>query len=381
MKNIDLLFKSNNSTILNKIKLNGKTISIKLESKNNLFTGLEIKKIINIVNTIQKKYGKLKLNIEFYFFEIQFIDKLTYVFLECICYYLINVCKYFVQIFMKVKNDIRTFGIKSSPLLLLNATKLSSVKKFPEHFMFDLFGYHFRRIIECPESKKTNYLGNLYEDIDRFLKPFGIEDDCRDEVALVITELVGNASEHALSDCLIDIDVVPNIESINNFYYGINIAVLNFSNKLLGDDINRNILENKNNNFSERYKKILKVYNNHKPKFDKKYWHEDFCNITTFQTKISGRETKFDTGGTGLPVLIKSLEDKSDTYRCYVISGQRSINFYSKFLEYDNNGWIGFNNNNNYFEDIPEEGVVNDCLIYMPGTAYNFNFIMKGEKL
>lgn len=52
--------------------------------------------------------------------------------------------------------------------------------------------------------------------------------------------------------------------------------------------------------------------------------------------------------------LIRSLENQSDAYRCYVISGKRCINFYRDFLEYTSNGWISFNKNNNYLEERPE---------------------------
>ena len=79
--------------------------------------------------------------------------------------------------------------------------------------------------------------------------------------------------------------------------------------------------------------------------------------------------------------LIRSLENQSDAYRCYVISGKRCINFYRDFLEYTSDGWIGFNKKNNYLEERPETGVVDHCFINMPGTAYNLNFIMKGEKI
>lgn len=388
LKNLDLLFLCNSECNNKKIKLTGNKLYAEVIPYNGLFTGIEINKIIGIINSIHRRYGKIKFRIEFYFGKIKFIDKLTYVFLECICYYLIKVYGHPVQIFMEVENNIRINGIKSSPLLLLNKTKASSIEKFPSRFNFEIYGYHFRKVIRCL-GEETNYLGSLYEDIDRFLKPFSIDGKCRDEVALVITELVGNACEHAEADCLVDIDVAPdfkkyedNICSDTNYYYGINIAVLNFSQKLLGDDIKDNVLNVNENSLHPRYADVVNAYKYHKTKFDEKnYGEEDFYNITTFQSKISGRKEKFLTGGTGLPVLIKSLEDKSDTHRCYVISGRRAINFFQDVLEYDDNGWIGFNDEKDYMSNIPKKDVVNDCFIYMPGTAYNFNFVMRGEKI
>lgn len=386
MKNLDLLFNWNSSGEGNKIKLEGNTLKVEIPSKKGLFNGKQIGIIIKTVNSIHKRYGNIKISIEFYLGKIEFIDKLTYIFLECICYYLIK-HGHPVQVFMIVENNIRINGINSSPLLLLNKTKFNSICKFPDRFHFEIYGYHFRRVIRC-EKEKTNYLGNLYEEIDRFLKPFSIDEKCRDEVALVVTELVGNACEHAETDCLVDIDVAPDFKkrcesscTDTNYYYGINIAVIDFSEKLLGDSIKENILYTDKSVLSGRYLDVVEAYKYHKQHFHENYFEDDFCNITSFQSKISGRKEKFSTGGTGLPKLIKSLEDKSDTHRCYVISGNRCINFYQGILEYNENGWIGFNNEKNYTSDVPEENVVGECLINMPGTAYNFNFVMKGVKI
>lgn len=387
LKNLELLFEENGSRQNSRIILTGSILKIKIMSYYEMFSGEQINSIIEMVNSIHKQYKNLKIRVEFYLGKIKFIDKLTYVFLECICYYLIKVYGHPVQVYMEVVNDIRINGIHSSPLLLLNNTKVSSIEKFPNRFDFDIYGYHFRRVIHSA-SENTNYLGNLYEEIDRFLKPFSIDDECRDEVALVVTELVGNACEHAESDCLVDIDVAPDFKKYEgalcvdtNYYYGINIAVLNFSEKLLGDSIKENILYANESELFDRYLDVVAAYNYHRTKFCENYFEDDFCNITAFQSKISGRKEKFSTGGTGLPKLIKSLEDKSDTYRCYVISGKRCINFYRDVLEYNDNGWIGFNDEKNYISRIPREDIVSECLIYMPGTAYNFNFVMKGERI
>ena len=199
--------------------------------------------------------------------------------------------------------------------------------------------------------------------------------------------MVGNACEHAETDCLVDLDVTSNYrKTINddldkNFYYGINIAVVNFSDQLIGDDIKKNILYNiENVEAFDRYNKIKYAYDNHKKVFDDDYTEEDFCNITSFQHKISGRKNISDTGGTGLTMLIKSLEERSDAHQCYVLSGNRSIFFLQDYLEYNNDNWIGFNEEKNYFEFKPEDDITSESCIYMPGTAYNLNFILKGEE-
>ena len=390
MRNIELLFEKNRNTKhASHINLNRNILEIEIASQDNMFTGVQIAQIIDIINDAHKKYGKLKYSVYFYLGNVMFIDKLTYVFLECICYYLIKLYGHPVQVFMGVKKDIGTDGIDSSPLLLLNGTKMDKIRLFPNRFMFDIYEYHFRRVINGVGKEDTNYLGDLYTEIDSFLKRFSIDDDCRDEVGHVITEIVGNAGEHAFTDCLIDIDVAPNYQKCcgdkvedKNYYYGINIAIINFSNKLLGDDIGENIIQNLDGNkINDRYNYVLEAYGNHKKQFSEFYTEEDFCNITSFQKKISGRPEKAETGGTGLTYLIKSLEEKSEKHKCYVISGNRCINFYENLIEYDKDGWISFNRENDYLKNIPSEDVITDCLIYMPGTAYNFNFIMRGEPI
>lgn len=388
MQNIELLFQMNESNSTTNVALQKNVLEIEVTAKNNLFTGVQIKQIINIVNAAHKKYGKLKYSIYFYLGNVKFIDKLTYVFFECICYYLIKQCGHPVQVFMNVENDIGTDGIVSSPLKLLNRTKIDSIKKYKKAFHFDIYGYHFRRIIDGEGKEETNYLGDLYEQIDRFLKIFEIDDECRSEVGHVIVELVGNVNEHAKTECLVDIDVSPDCKRYNNsklvdnnYYYGINIAIINFSEKLLGEDIINNIVKSDEGGYNERYKTVLDAYEYHKSRFSSEYTEEDFGNITTFQTKISGRREKFGTGGTGLPVLIHSLEEKSQKNRCYVISGKRAVNFYEDLLEYNCNGWLGFNTEKDFLCNVPDKEVIGECLIYMPGTAYNFNFIMKGKEI
>lgn len=382
MKNLDLLF-SENCYNYGKIHKGRESYLVcRIKSMNDLWTGYDIRRMIGFTNEVIHRYNKVKIPLHFVLDGETFIDKLTYVFLECICYYLI--CKgYPVQIFMNVKCEIGIEGIGSSPLLLLNDTKLKSVRLFPEKFKKDIYGNHFRRIITSYDMS-TNIIGNIYTEIDTFLKIFEVTDDFRDKVALTIAELAGNAIEHAETDCLLDIDVTTAYEKKGDEkrrqYYGVNIAVVNFSKKLLGDDLNNKLLNSNDKNIQKRYAKVLEAYNYHSQYFDTEYLVEDFFNITSFQHKISGRKNvDGETGGTGLTLLIKSLQELSEAYRCYVISGNRCINFQHKFLEYDKDNWIGFNEDNNFFTAVPNKELVTECLIYMPGTAYNLNFVMKGD--
>lgn len=387
MRYIELLLNSN-KTSNKKVRLNNGIVRIRIDDE--LFSGITLKHIAEMINAIHKQYKGIKIPIEFYFGRTAFIDKLTFIIFECMCYDLIKNYGHYIQVFMSVdtRDDIHSAGILSSPLLLLNGTKKDKVKKYTEKFEKDLYGKHFRRLIAGDNKEDTNYLGRLYEEIDSFLKPFSIEENSRDKIGNVISELVGNACEHGKSDCLIDIDVAQNYTKVvgdmtdGKSYCGINIAVVNFSEILLGDGIYNNVIKNEERVLNDRYSDVIKAYKNHSKLFTQEYIVEDFCNITVFQHKISGRGEDSLTGGTGLTKLIQSLEERSDAYRCYVVSGKRAVNFYKELLEYNDDKWIGFNQENDYISKIPSEIdennlVISESLMYMPGTAYNLNFVMK----
>ena len=83
-------------------------------------------------------------------------------------------------------------------------------------------------------------------------------------------------------------------------------------------------------------------------------------------------------GGTGLTCLINSLQRKSDSDDCYVLSGNKIVLFLKEYLSY-NDDWIGFNKSNDFFSDTPDYEVFDRSQMYFSGTAYNLNFVMKSE--
>lgn len=381
MENIKLLYdynpkysKKKHTNILLK---NGKLI-VKITNEHLDFDA--VKAIISDINYIRFKYPSTKIPIRFAFLNIKLVDKLSFVLLECVFQLLIMEFGHKVEVYLEMENIIITEGINSSPLLILaNANKslVENNRKFLEKFNNDHFRYHFRRVLKR-EDMETDKLSKIYDEIAYFQKSFNINYDCIEEVSEVIVELIGNALEHSESDCLVDFDIATDYKNKNGeSVYALNIVILNFSKILLGDKLGNKIV---NGNFDEesqnRYKLVEHALDNHTAFFDSIYDKKDFFNISTFQNKISGRNKITPTGGTGLTKLIKSIEDKSEAHSCYVITGDRKIYFELDYLEYKED-WIGFNEENDYFNHKPFGGILERNNFFMPGTAYNLNFIMK----
>lgn len=367
MKNTNLLLSYNSYFIKNYKFENGWIV---IDAKTNKFTSTTIKKIISIVNEIHRRYKNKNIPIRFELGYVRFSDKLTYVTLECILYQLMVDYGHDIKISFMPQLGIDVEGIYSSPLLLLSSSKREKRMLFIEKFELDIYKNHFRRIV-CQKN-----IGIL-DDLNYFLNNmFDIDNDSREDVCEVISELISNSTEHGAGECLIDIDVTNLYNKVDSSgdFYGINIVVLNLCDVLLGTQIRSRITSEDFK--TDRYKNLKRAYDYHKQFFDELYLDEDFFSICSFQNKISGRSEQELTGGTGLTMLIESLEQKSDNNMCYVLSGDRIICFEQKYLKY-NNDWIGFNESNNFLTDIPNASIFRWCDIYFPGTAYNLHFIME----
>lgn len=377
MNNFDYIFKYNTSNNSKKLRFLNKKIICQIDNKT--FGADVIIKIIGFVKNLSNILKGFPIVFKFTQF-IKINDKLSYIIFECICYYLIEK-GYKVYVSINYDYDIRTCGIKFSPLNLLEN---GNCIKYIDKFRFELYGNHFCKLITDRNYKNPEYLSLLYGDIDCFLRNVGINDERRDEMSQTISELIGNVCEHTSSDCFIDIDIADNYykvddnDSINTSikYYGVNIVILNFSENLLNHDIKIKTMGNTIE--IDRYKKLVNAYNYHKQYFNKDYTEDDFFNIAVFQNRISGSSKKNEVGGTGLTCLIKSLQEKSDSDDCYVLSGNNIVYFLKEYLSYKD-GWIGFNKNNDFFTDIPDKYVLNRSKMFFSGTAYNLNFVMKSE--
>ena len=342
------------------------------------FDETSLKKVIGFVEKVNiiAKYAKVSvcINIDCKWFK----DKLSILVLECICYYLVTVREYKVKVNLTSQINIWTEGIKSSPLMLLDSYEQKSVQKYMKRFCFEIYHRHYRRLIKVDDFP-LNSLSMFMTEIDSFLNVLGVSEKYRDKVSEVAVELIGNATEHGETDCLIDIDVTNAYKKINSdkLYCGVNVAVINFSEKLVGEAIRKKMMVNENQ--EGRYKELLSAYIHHKCFFNDKYTQEDFFNIAAFQHKISGREHNISTGGTGLTNLILALEELSDTHICYMVSGDRAIELRKEYIRLNENKWIGFNREGDFLNACPDPEVLINYGLIIPGVAYNLNFAVEKE--
>ncbi len=373
--NEELLLQYNKVTNNTKISIcNGCAIY-----KNNarVFDGNVIRDILSFVSTLHSKYRNINIPISFELGSIIFKDKLTYIFLESICFLLIEYYNHNVYVKFLAEPNIFTNGINSSPLLLLTTNEKKHREKFICKYTFDIYKDHYRRLLSS-EDMKNEKLSIIMDEIVFFLNHFEVDDQYLDDICEVIIELIGNVSEHTNANCLIDIDIADSYNKRNEpgRFYGINLNIVNFSECLFGDLIRERILYDDISEFS-RYQLVRNAYDYHKGYFSESYTENDFFNIVAFQHKISGNTAKVSTGGTGLTKLICSLEKCSDSHNCYLISGDRALWFFHELLEYNRDNWIGFNQEKDFITHLPEMKTVGSNTIFMPGTAFNLNFVMK----
>ncbi len=347
-----------------------------------IINGITIRNLLNEISDSLLIYKKAFKKLTIYYNQLKFIDKLTYIFLECIIYTLLVDYNITTEIYFRDTNSgIHTNGINHSLLLNYLLNKIDG-NEFISKFNKIYRNSHFRRVIDGNAPDDSLDICNLMSEIKTFLKFFNINENYRNQISEMLSELADNAREHTKTDCLIDIDVASDYgkygEAEDKNYCALNIAVINFSTKCIGDILKEKIINKKYCN-AERYEKVNLAYNNHKDYFDKDYNETDFFNIASFQDRITGRFYDTGTGGTGLTSLIKSLEENSDTHYGYVLSGNQGIIFMLDFLKYNEDDWIGFNKENDFINKIPSKNIMLISPTYIPGTAYNFSLIVEME--
>lgn len=378
MKDLNLLFLHNKNKINTKRIVIGKGCYL-YQNKEPRLDLRSLRDVLCFINNVNDN-TPCNLPIVLLFKDVKGDVKLPLILLECLVYYVLKEMRKSMVCLFKFKTNLYTNYLKISPLVELNHLDNALYAKYIKEFSFSIYMQHYR-IVLGKEALETDELSKKYDDISHFLMNNGVSESVADDISEVAIELMGNATEHGDSDCLLDIDIDTSISNkVNNKKYcGINICVLNFSKKLFNDDIKAKITGMDGGlKVHPRYKGLYTAYQYHIKHLDGGYSLEDFFTIAAYQHKISGRqEASPFSGGTGLTKLIKNLQIQSEVYHCYMISGNKCLYFDKKYLEYDNDEWLGFNLSRNFLGDIPASSQFLEQKFYMPGTAYNLTFVIE----
>lgn len=377
MKNVELLFQ-NNHRIPEKLRPVIKQPWLVYTPPSRFIDQTGILTMMNYFHYVNERY-RMKNPICFDLNHVRFADKLTIALFECFCYALIKEYGFSIRINGIPEHDITTECLKSSPLLILSSSRKDYLQRFCEHFDLDIYQSHFRRVLS-PSVAQDGSLGILSSDIEGFMRNVGIADVYGKSISDAIQELVGNASEHGCSECLIDLDITGSYvkkEDDGCTYRGVNFALVSFTDRLFGDALKEKLCEQDYDASNPRYQYVQNAFENHKAFFSTEYSEEDFYQIAAFQHKITSRPGTTRSGGTGLTKVIQTLEDLAESHSCYMISGKHKIVFLRSLLEYDKDTFIGFNKEQSFLLAPPDRRVISKSKIYIPGTAYNLNFVMK----
>lgn len=353
---------------------------------------LNMNTVSRILTFVEKvgSYPNIYLSLKY----IKLKEKLPITILETMLYNLIVVHKKNILLDYNITRFIYTESFRTSPLIYLGRGFAYSKKDFIKSFKFSSTRdnengiVHYRKLFEYTEDEEAlnNKLNHLDSDINNSLPSF-VNSSTRNKVIQLITELVGNAIEHAKAECLLDLDITHNKYTIGNgdsannqTYFGINITILNKSDLLLFDKVKKNAYEGfkyvKGRN-QHRYDFILSAYNLHKSYFDTQYSENNFWTLATMQHKISGRTINGNsTGGTGSTALIEALQSASHLDRCYILTGDDIISLKKDYLKHNSDMWLGFNDSNDFNKE-PNKEIFKKSAMILNGTAYNLNFVME----
>lgn len=334
---------------------------------------------------------------------IRFYDKLIYILLETIIYYLISEKGWIVTIGGQCKEENCSTNVGFSslnngnwPLNMLFENDFN--KKI--NYLDDIRKkkYKYNRIENATMSSTRCLVNNekagssISSDIYEFLKRSFIlkKIDCSmiNCIAKTIIEIKDNCAEHTKFPYVYDIDIKKVTHAERSMlkgreYIAINVAIWDFSGIRLGDAIKKKIqiiempqstqedIDNQIGRKIKPFEKLRVAKEKHKLFWDSNYDEDDFFSLTAFQPGITGRTSPGSTGGAGLSHVLDFLCDFPDYYRGYCLTGNTVVNFDKKFLNKDNQEWYSFRDNNSDFvNNKPSDMCVYKSKFFYPGTAF-----------
>lgn len=382
MKYANLIFEN---VTERKIHINNNRVVI--EFNEYIFTSISLKHLVSNFKYLLK-LPNIKIKVILNFGKIRFADKITYLMLETIMYYMLTHTEYKFELHFEVdKRNINNIGfIESAIVKSLNNDSIINKDIFLHNYEKTFYSNNIvyrRYLTENMLTEKKEWPSIVGSEISYILGEICKDEDFIDSICEITTELLCNIMCHTDGDCLIHIDHSNTIikkDSKGKSYLLVNIAIMNFSNKRIYDLIKAYIKENKYECNDPLYKKIYKAYENHKAFFDNNYNENDFFLITAFQNHVTSRNTKSGNGGTGLTKLIEEIINKTDDDYSYVLSGDNILFFKNEYLKLSDGKFIGFNKENDYFNYRPSEKVINKSQLYIPGSIYNLLLIKENEQ-
>lgn len=338
-----------------------------------------IKEIIDFIKIVIQKNPSQKVPICLSLEGAQPVDKLTMSLIECICYHVLQNLNRKIVVTYNFIVDIITDQMNHAAFAQLGPKNYN-----PDQFLREFIRYSSHRQLRKIYQSDVD-VSIVMSDFNSFGKMMGIGSAASKRLGKLVSEMVDNSKIHAKSSCLIDLDISKpyNKKGSDETFFGINLTVLNFSERYFYDGI-----QEKMNQFRNRYsdlkkaalfsyyKNIEDAYKFHKVHFDDEYTNEHFWTIASLQHHVSGRENQFYTNGVGLTELIKMIHNYSDKQQCYIVSGNIGIGFAKELMDYNNNvdKLVGFNTSSNFLTGLPDVKVLGNNRFCIPGTVYNLSF-------
>ncbi|MBZ5983272.1 MULTISPECIES: hypothetical protein [Leuconostoc] len=347
--------------------------------------------MIGFINGVNAHYSSQKIPILFDITATEPIDKLSINLLELIAYHLlVNLGQKIVFVYSFTKTIV-TDQMENSAFTYLGLSNYSK-SQFVERFLDFHKGPNYR---EFYQSKGGEDLGKLLSRIQLdymvFCQMHGIGSSTARHIGKLISELVDNSIIHANSSALVDLDIAKNFSNSQTGMKvtGVNVTVLNISSTLFFEGVkeklkifDNNIDTYKSSRLFETYNNISVAYKFHKKYFSQKYTENHFWEIASLQHHISGRENRFNTNGVGMTKLIKLIQEFSDNDYSYIASGTAGIWFRQHLMRTvdSEHQMLGFNTDNNFFKNIPDDNTLGYSKLFIPGTFLNLSFAIKNNE-
>lgn len=365
---------SNYDVNLNNLRINGGKLKIVIRDR--LFNYNSIMKIVASIDKIcSLNYTcSLYINVK----SEGFIDDASLMMLENIIYDALVDKNIDIQIHF---DNLRagTLGYACYIESILNRSIINNV--FNRNNFIKLFktatnikGNILRKYLKYEDSlehKTKNTQSLVVQDVYYFLNHLDFTTEYSQNIAVASSEIIDNVFSHAKSDAILSIKVIDVVNREKIRKKAVSVCILNLSNTLLYSAIKEKYF---NKTLEEKSHTIVsKSYNNNVAKFNEKFDENSFWFTSVFQKYVTSR-TKTN-GGTGLTTLIKNLIDKSYDDFCYVISGDNCLFFKKELLKLNEDGTIGFNSENDYFNNIPDETAIIKNNYFLKGTLFSLMFI------